>query len=220
MTATGWRPSRPTGRLRHGVGWAVGALVVLLLVTWTASGQRVPRWERTVFAAVNDPSVLPFVAVWPVMQLGNVLVVVVTALAAAVARRFRLAAGLLSGGLLAYLLAKLVKAAVERPRPFELLDEVTVRGPQVSDYGFVSGHATVAAVVAAVLLPHVGRRSARALVGLAVLVALSRVYVGAHLPLDVLGGAALGVAVAAGVHLALGRPPRQRATRPLSAPAA
>ena len=48
-----------------------------------------------------------------------------------------------------------------------------------------------------------------------VLVALARVYVGAHLPLDVVGGAALGVAVAAGVHLALGRPPGWRPGRPL-----
>jgi undecaprenyl-diphosphatase len=140
------------------------------------------------------------------MQLGNVGVVWLTALAAAATRRWRLAADLLTGGLLAYLLAKAVKAAVGRPRPLELLDEVAVRGPHVSDLGFVSGHATVASVVTALLLPHVGRRWSRALVGLAVLTALSRVYVGAHLPLDVVGGAALGVAVAAGVHLVLGRP--------------
>jgi undecaprenyl-diphosphatase len=32
------------------------------------------------------------------------------------------------------------------------------------------------------------------------------VYVGAHLPLDVVGGAALGVAVGGAVHLLAGRP--------------
>ena len=220
MTTTGSRSTWASTRSRRDIGSVVGALVVLLLAAWAASGQRVPGWERSVFSAVNDPSVLPFVAVWPVMQLGNVAVVWLTALAAAITRRVRLAAGLLVGGMLAYLLAKVVKTVVERPRPFGLLDEVTVRGPHVSDYGFVSGHATVAAVVAAVLLPHVGRRSARALIGLAVLVSLSRVHVGAHLPLDVVGGMALGVAVAAGVHVALGRPPGRRASRQLSAPAA
>jgi undecaprenyl-diphosphatase len=43
-------------------------------------------------------------------------------------------------------------------------------------------------------------------VSAAVLVALARVYVGAHLPLDVLGGAALGLAVAGAVRLIFGRP--------------
>jgi undecaprenyl-diphosphatase len=37
-------------------------------------------------------------------------------------------------------------------------------------------------------------------------VALARVYVGAHLPLDVLGGVALGLAVAGAVRLIFGRP--------------
>jgi membrane-associated phospholipid phosphatase len=37
-------------------------------------------------------------------------------------------------------------------------------------------------------------------------VCLARLYVGAHLPLDVVGGAALGLAVAGLVRLVLGRP--------------
>jgi membrane-associated phospholipid phosphatase len=39
---------------------------------------------------------------------------------------------------------------------------------------------------------------------------LSRMYVGAHLPLDMVGGAALGVAVGALVRLLLGVPARGR----------
>jgi undecaprenyl-diphosphatase len=38
------------------------------------------------------------------------------------------------------------------------------------------------------------------------LVCLARVYVGAHLPLDVVGGAALGLAIGGLVRLVLGRP--------------
>ena len=42
----------------------------------------------------------------------------------------------------------------------------------------------------------------------ALAVAASRMYVGAHLPLDVLGGAALGLTVAGAVRLLAGRPDR------------
>jgi membrane-associated phospholipid phosphatase len=209
MTAVGDRRARSVvARSGQDAVWAAGGLAVLLLTAVVTSDRNVPAWEEGLFSAVNERSVLPFAVVWPMMQLGNVLVVVVGALAAAITRRFRLAAGLLAGGLLAYWLAKLVKAVVERPRPDGLLDDVVIRGPQVLDNGFVSGHATVATVVVAVLLPYVGTRTARVLVGLAGLVALSRLYVGAHLPLDVVGGAALAVTVAAVVHLVLGRPRR------------
>jgi membrane-associated phospholipid phosphatase len=41
---------------------------------------------------------------------------------------------------------------------------------------------------------------------MAVFVCVARVYVGAHLPLDVVGGAALGLAAGTGVRLLFGRP--------------
>jgi membrane-associated phospholipid phosphatase len=208
MTALTSRQSSPRFRRTWtDAAWAAGALVVLALASLAALDRNVPGWEEAVFGAVNERSVLPFAVVWPVMQLGNVLTVVVGALAAAATRRFRLAVGLLGGGVLAYLLAKLVKDFVERPRPTGLVD-VTVRGPAVLDNGFVSGHATVATVIVVLLLPYVSRRAGRVLLVLAGLVAIARVYVGAHLPLDVVGGAALAVAVASLVHLVLGRPGR------------
>ena len=47
-------------------------------------------------------------------------------------------------------------------------------------------------------------------VGAAGFVCLARMYVGAHLPLDVVGGAALGVAVGAIARLGFGRPRRDQ----------
>ena len=144
---------------------------------------------------LNGTTVLPFVVVWPVMQLGNVLVVPVTAAVAAAFRRWWLAAELLVAGAGTYLLAKVVKGLVPRGRPDGLLSDVVIRGAGPHGRGFVSGHAATLAALATVAWPWLGRRGRIAVVVVVVVVCLTRVYVGAHLPLDVVGGAGLGLAV-------------------------
>jgi undecaprenyl-diphosphatase len=64
----------------------------------------------------------------------------------------------------------------------------------------------VAVALASVASPYLSRRARRITWTLAAVVCLSRVYVGAHWPLDVIGGAAVGFAVGAAVHLVLGAP--------------
>lgn len=65
-------------------------------------------------------------------------------------------------------------------------------------YSFPSGHAA-SAVAGAITLSWVWPHGRLVLWPLATLVALSRIYVGVHYPLDVLGGV-LGVACAWGAH--------------------
>jgi undecaprenyl-diphosphatase len=83
---------------------------------------------------------------------------------------------------------------------------VVIRGAEAHGRGYVSGHAAVVATLLAVAWPALGRRGRIVCATLAVAVCLSRVHVGAHLPLDVVGGAGLGLAVAGAVRLLLGRP--------------
>jgi len=97
--------------------------------------------------------------------------------------------------------AKLVKRLVHRPRPAALLPATHRRGPAATGLGYLSGHAGVAAALGAAALPHLGPAGRTLTLAAIPAVGLTRVYVGAHLPLDVIGGAALGVAVDAAVTL-------------------
>lgn len=93
------------------------------------------------------------------------------------------------------LLANMLKTAVGRPRPFEVIahPEPLITGTVASS--FPSGHAATSAAGAVILSVLVGRRIWPWLLGLALLIGFSRVYVGVHYPGDVLGGAAIGAAV-------------------------
>ncbi|MFJ3986986.1 phosphatase PAP2 family protein [Streptomyces fungicidicus] len=88
-----------------------------------------------------------------------------------------------------------IRGFVERPRPFNDHQglEVLVQGK--TDYSFVSDHATITMALAVGLF--VANRKF-GLVGLviALLEGFCRVYMGVHYPTDVVGGLALGTAVA------------------------
>ena len=103
---------------------------------------------------------------------------------------------------MADLLATGAKALVGRPRPFHELDEADPLLGATVGTSFPSGHAATSAA-GAVLLAVLAGRAIPALFAVASLVAFSRVYVGVHYPLDVLGGAALGAGVGGVVALAL-----------------
>ena len=108
------------------------------------------------------------------------------------------------------LVATLLKAVFERPRPFETLAAADPLLGATVGASMPSGHAATAfagAVVLSVLL----RRAVPALFLLAAAIAFSRIYVGVHDPLDVLAGAALGAAFGGAVALLVLRLPRRSA---------
>jgi undecaprenyl-diphosphatase len=182
--------------------------VVLLLTALAIHKNYVGSRETAVFRLVNDLA-LPgwtWPGVWLVMQLGVIGAVPLVAVAALATRHLRLAldAVLAAGSI--YLIAKVIKQFVQRGRPDSLLDQVNILGEPAGGLGYVSGHSAVAVALATVSSPYLGRRARRVAWALAAAVCLTRIYVGAHLPLDVLGGAALGWAAGALVHLVIGAP--------------
>jgi len=98
-----------------------------------------------------------------------------------------------------------VKRGVGRGRPSAHIERVVVRGRPERGLGFPSGHSAVAVTLAGVAAAEAPAWLRPVLWGVAGTVAAARLYVGAHLPLDVVGGAALGLAVEAAVRLAQSR---------------
>jgi membrane-associated phospholipid phosphatase len=196
----------PVRRRPSDLLWLGSGAALLLLSALPVHAHRIASLEASAFRLVNHLASLPFAIVWVPMQLGNFLVVPVAALAAVVARRFRLAAELALAGVGVYALAKVVKHFVLRGRPDSLLGDVIVRGAHPRGLGYVSGHigvVTALTLVAWPWLPRWGRWLAAAAVAA---VFVTRMYVGAHLPLDMIGGAALGLAAGAAARLLLGTP--------------
>ncbi|MGW8768455.1 phosphatase PAP2 family protein [Streptomyces sp. NPDC055815] len=88
-----------------------------------------------------------------------------------------------------------IRGFVERPRPFKDHEGLEVLIDGKTDFSFVSDHATLAmALGVGLFVAH--RRFGLAAIGLALAEGFARVYMGVHYPTDVIGGFALGTAVA------------------------
>lgn len=158
----------------------------LLLTRWVQS--LATPWLDDVMEAVTTLS----------GRLVSVLTITVLAAGLVLVRRWQEGAAFLGIFALNGLLAG-IKWVVDRPRPSEELVRVLESGTSSS---FPSGHAYHAVVFGGLLLvflvvrirPVWLRRSVTVLlVGFIVLSGVSRVYLGAHWPSDVLGSVALGI---------------------------
>jgi undecaprenyl-diphosphatase len=190
-------------RVQFGVG-----LACLLATASAVRRDRVGPREARAFRAVNGLPDSWYLPAWAVMQLGAFGAIPAAAAAARLAGDGGLAGRLLAGGTGTWALAKVVKRAVRRPRPVLLLAGIRRRGRDASGLGYLSGHAGVAVALGAAALPRLGRGGRALALSAIPLVGLTRVYVGAHLPLDVAGGAALGLAVNAAAGAAVAYPAR------------
>jgi undecaprenyl-diphosphatase len=95
-----------------------------------------------------------------------------------------------TSALVALGIGQLIGMAFPRPRPY-LTHQANLLISPTADTSFPSDHATLGFAVA-VLVCRYNRRAGSALLLLAFVLAFARIFVGAHYPSDVLGGAALG----------------------------
>ena len=179
-----------------------GALTLAGLIVVVVSGLivrngRVGSAERSVFNAINGLPDWLYRPLWIFQQFGNLVVALLVVLVvAALLRRADLAAAGFVAVVAKLLLERVIKSVVERSRPGTTVTDAILRG-EVSPGGlsFVSGHVTITVAVATALTAVVARRWWPAVWLVVVLNAFTRIYVGAHNPLDVVGGMGLGLVI-------------------------
>jgi membrane-associated phospholipid phosphatase len=183
----------------------VGVVVLAIGMIIVRNGT-VPAWERSIFHAVNDLPSWLYRPLWPFQQLGALAVGPVVAIIAALLKRFRLAIAVLIATVAKLVLERVVKAMASRQRPgtsigtaVHLRGDVTATGES-----FVSGHAVLIAAIAGLVTMYLPGRWKIVPWVVVALVMVTRVYVGAHNPLDVVCGAGLGLAIAGAINLFMG----------------
>lgn len=90
-----------------------------------------------------------------------------------------------------------IKNWVARVRPYELIEGLECLVGKQKDFSFPSGHTTNSLACAVVLYKLTPKKYGVPALVMAILIALSRLYVGVHYPTDVLGGAVIGIGSAA-----------------------
>ena len=201
------------GRVRRDLVVLLASLAVFAICAVVVADGRVGPAERAVFHAVNGLPAWLYRPMLLAQYLGVLAMPLVVALGALVARRWRLAAALVLVVPLKLALERVPKQLVQRERPGTTVPDAILRGVHPGGLSFTSGHAIITFAIAGLLVLVLPRRWGVVAVLLASLNAVARVYLGAHNPLDVVGGAAIGLGLAAVLDLVFDVAHGRRGTR-------
>ena len=197
-----WMPSQMRLIIWHGLT-ARGILSSMLLVfsllavslIWSV-GQRVDVWAFLFFNLRGSRPVWLDYTMLVFTQIGSGVAALVIGLILFLTGDRLLAYEVFLGTLTLWIVVELVKALVRRSRPFIRVTQARIVGSQAIGRSFPSGHTSQAFFMATLMAPyfHASLWLVFLLYAIAILVGITRMYVGAHYPRDVLAGAILGCA--------------------------
>jgi undecaprenyl-diphosphatase len=137
-----------------------------------------PQWLHPVFYVVT--------------QAGSAGALLAVGFAFILRKMHRIALKVYINGALAYVMVTVAKEIIQRPRPAALLANITTHDYLAAGPGFPSGHTAVSTAMALTIWPLLPRGIRPVILLWPLLVGLSRVNLGVHAPLDIVGGFAVG----------------------------
>jgi membrane-associated phospholipid phosphatase len=173
----------------------LGFSLLAVSLVWSV-GQRVDVWA---FLFFNLRGSRPVWLDWTMLgftQIGSGIAALIIGAILFFSGDRLVAYELFLGTLTLWIVVELVKALVRRSRPIFRVTQARIIGYRAGGRSFPSGHTSQAFFMATLMAPHF-HASAWLVILLyasALLVGITRMYVGAHYPRDVLAGAILGSA--------------------------
>jgi membrane-associated phospholipid phosphatase len=197
-----WMPSQMRMIIWHALA-ARGILSSMLLVfsilavslVWSA-GQRMDVWAFLFFNLRGPRPVWLDRTMLGFTQIGSGMTALAIGVVSFLAGDRLVVYEIILGTLTLWIVVELVKAVVRRSRPFIRVTRARIVGYRAGGRSFPSGHTSQAFFMATLMAGHFHASAwvAFLLYAIALLVGITRMYVGAHYPRDVLAGAILGSA--------------------------
>jgi membrane-associated phospholipid phosphatase len=160
--------------------WSTGQKIdVWVLLFFNMNGKRTPWLDSTMLG---------------ITQIGNGVFAMIIAFIVFLSVNHIFAYEIALGTLSLWLAVELIKVLIHRTRPYLAIKKIRIVGSRAGGPSFPSGHTSQAFFLATLMIHYysVGLWIAFVIYGVALLVGITRIYVGMHYPRDVIGGAIFG----------------------------
>lgn len=187
------------------IAYVLAGLGLLILCSAIIDGNSAGIIEVAIFRIFNAlPNILS-----PIFLLfstfGTIAFAMLLALIFLIKKRYKAAVKVLLASIFASLVANFFRFLEFRPKPELVIDNVNVRQTFDTQLGFPSVHVAIATAVALVMYQYLPAKYHKYITISVILVAVSRLYLGADFPVDLIAGYAVGLAVGSAVLYIFGR---------------